>query len=110
MAGLRDRLRQRQRRAERYAGKVVARADRAVLGSSHYTQAYALVRLHLIHASAGEMGAGKSGGFSIYSPLPVSNDASAAEYGPPRAETLLAILRRLRDQGYEVRRCLARPR
>lgn len=70
-----------------------------MLGSSHYTQAYALVRLHLIHASVGEMSSG--GGFSIYSPLPVTNDAPA-EDARPRAETLLAILRRLRDRGYEL--------
>ena len=86
------------------ARSLIITLTQTVLGSSHYLQAYALVRLHLIHASAGELGAGKSGGgFSIYSPLPVADDAPNAEEGPPRAETLLAILRRLRDRGYEVR-------
>lgn len=80
-----------------------ADGDLDVRGSSHYAQAYALVRLHLIHASPGENAHVEGGtGFSIYSPLPTTDGAPPTEASALRADVLLQVLRALRGNGYTL--------
>lgn len=75
------------------------------LSSSHFLQAYALLNLHLVHASPGKDG-GPAQGFEIYSAIrPASpHSAPAPEHeGPPpveasfSAEDLMTVMRRLQS-------------